>query len=53
MEIKKTTVLLPKDLVRQAKLQASAEGISLNALIIEGLRRVLPDEPISPTARQL
>lgn len=39
----RTTVRLPDDLLRRAKLKASAEGRSLTALIEEGLRRVLSE----------
>jgi Arc/MetJ-type ribon-helix-helix transcriptional regulator len=39
----RTTVRLPEDLVRRAKLKALAEGRSLTALIEDGLRRVLDD----------
>ena len=37
----RTTVRLPEDLVRRAKRKAAAEGVSLTALLEDGLRRVL------------
>jgi plasmid stability protein len=50
----RTTVRLPDDLVRRAKLKAAAEGRSLTALIEEGLRRVLSARPTAdPTDRVL
>jgi hypothetical protein len=39
----RTTVRLPDDLVRRAKHKAAVEGLSLTALIEEGLRRVLKE----------
>jgi hypothetical protein len=41
----RTTVRLPEDLIARAKHKAAAEGLSLTALIEEGLRRVLNDRP--------
>jgi hypothetical protein len=39
----RTTVRLPDDLIKRAKRKAAADGLSLTALIEEGLRRVLND----------
>jgi hypothetical protein len=46
----RTTVRLPDDLIRRAKRKASAEGLSLTALIEEGLRRVVNEPSPSATA---
>ena len=43
----RTTVRLPDDLIRRAKRSAVARGLTLTALIEEGLRRVL-DETSKP-----
>ncbi len=45
----KTTIEIPKDLFRQAKIKAASEGITLRELIEQGLRLVLqnPPEPAS------
>ena len=37
----RTTVRLPEELLRRAKRKAVSEGVTLTALIEEGLRRVL------------
>lgn len=39
----RTTVRLPDELVRRAKLKAATDGISLTALIEEALRRILDE----------
>jgi Arc/MetJ-type ribon-helix-helix transcriptional regulator len=39
----RTTVRLPEELVARAKRKAANEGVSMTALIEEGLRRVLSD----------
>lgn len=44
----RTTVRLPDELIRRAKLKASAEGRTLTALIEEGLRRVVNERPAGP-----
>lgn len=41
----RTTVRLPEELIRQAKRKAAGEGRSLTALIEEGLRRVVNEDP--------
>ncbi len=48
----RTTVRLPDDLLRRAKLKASAEGRSLTALIEEGLRRVLSERATAGRAKR-
>jgi hypothetical protein len=50
----RTTVRLPDELIRRAKRKASAKGVSLTALIEEGLRRVVNDpSPSATTPRAL
>ncbi|MGH6970348.1 MAG: DUF6364 family protein [Caulobacteraceae bacterium] len=44
----RTTVRLPEALLEQAKRKAAANGRTLTALIEEGLRRVVADEPKAP-----
>ena len=44
--VERTTVRLPPDLIRRAKLKAAEEGRSLTALIEEGLRRVVDERRI-------
>lgn len=52
--IERTTVRLPEDLVRRAKLKAASEGRSLTALIEDGVRRVLNEKaPRERTRRAL
>ena len=46
----RTTVRLPEALVRQAKRKAAAEGRSLTALIEDGLRRVVNEDPQAKSA---
>jgi hypothetical protein len=43
----RTTVRLPKELMRRAKRKAASQGRTLTALIEDGVRRVLkePDQP--------
>jgi hypothetical protein len=41
----RTTVEIPDELYRKAKVQAAYRGIRLRDLIEEGLRRVLTSEP--------
>jgi hypothetical protein len=43
----RTTVRLPDDLVRRAKLKAASDGRSLTALIADGLRRVLNEDALT------
>jgi Ribbon-helix-helix protein, copG family len=46
----RTTVRLPEDLVRRAKRKAAAEGRSLTAMIEEGLRRIVNEDPQAKSA---
>jgi hypothetical protein len=46
----RTTVRLPEDLVRRAKRKAAAEGRSLTAMIEEGLRRIVNEDPRAKSA---
>ena len=41
--IERTTVRLPKELLDRARRQAAAEGVTLTALIEDGLRKVVSD----------
>ncbi|MBN8995759.1 MAG: hypothetical protein J0H63_10680 [Rhizobiales bacterium] len=41
----RTTVRLPEDLIRRAKIKAAAEGRTLTSLIEDGLRLVVTDKP--------
>lgn len=41
----KTTVEIPKELFRQAKIKAASEGITLRELIEQGLRLALQNPP--------
>ena len=43
--IERTTVRLPRDLLRRAKRKAADEGRTLTALIEDGLRLVVSDAP--------
>ncbi len=49
----RTTVRLPEDLVRRAKRKAAAEGVSLTALIEDGLRRVLNERGSGRSVRRV
>jgi hypothetical protein len=46
----RTTVRLPEDLVQRAKRKAAAEGRSLTAMIEEGLRRIVNEDPQAKSA---
>ena len=46
----RTTIRLPEELVRRAKRKAAAEGRSLTAMIEEGLRRVVNEDPQAKSA---
>jgi len=46
----RTTVRLPEELVRRAKRKAAAEGRSLTAMIEEGLRRIVNEDPQARSA---
>jgi hypothetical protein len=46
----RTTVRLPEDLIRRAKIKAAAEGRTLTSLIEDGLRLVVSDKPAAPKA---
>ncbi len=47
----RTTVRLPKELLRRAKRKAADEGRTLTALIEEGLRRVVSER--APPRRRI
>jgi hypothetical protein len=42
--IERTTVRLPKELLDRARRKAAADGVTLTALIEDGLRRVVSDK---------
>jgi hypothetical protein len=48
--MKKTTIELPDDLYRRAKLEAASSGRKLKDLVVDGLRLVLKS-PRKPPAR--
>ena len=48
----RTTVRLPEELLLRAKRKALHEGRSQTALLEDGLRRVLSDEPRETTIRR-
>jgi hypothetical protein len=47
----RTTVRLPEDLIRRAKMKAAAEGRTLTSLIEDGLRLVVTDKPAGQKAK--
>ena len=51
--IERTTVRLPQELLRRAKRKAAAEGRTLTALIEDGLRLMVAQNPKKPKAERL
>lgn len=50
----RTTVRLPRELMRRAKRKAAEEGRTLTSLIEDGVRRVVLGEPhVAPGSRKL
>ena len=49
----RTTIRLPEDLVARAKRRAAADGVSMTALIEEGLRRILSEPRHSGRAERV
>lgn len=49
--MERTTVRLPRELMRRAKRKAADEGRTLTSLIEDGLRRTLMDRPDKPKTR--
>lgn len=49
--IERTTVRLPEELLRRARIKAAAEGRTLTSLIEDGLRLVVTDKPAGAQAR--
>ncbi len=47
----RTTLDLPDDLVKQAKIAAAERGTTLGDLVVEGLREILADMP--PAGKRL
>lgn len=48
----RTTVRLPEDLLRRARIKAAAEGSTLTALIEDGLRLVVTGAPAEASAKR-
>ena len=46
----RTTIELPDDLLRMAKIAAAERGATLRELVMEGLRKVLHEVPEKPDA---
>jgi hypothetical protein len=53
MEEERTTVRLPRDLLRRAKCRAAADGRTLTSLIADGLRMALADDRTSRRAKRM
>jgi len=51
--VERTTVRLPKELLDRARRKATAEGVTLTALIEDGLRRVVSEKPSKPSAKRV
>lgn len=51
--IERTTVRLPDALLKRARRKAAAEGVSLTALIEEGLRRVVEERKPPQKAKRI
>ena len=51
--IERTTVRLPKELLDRARRKAAADGVTLTALIEDGLRKVVTDEPRRTSAKRI
>jgi hypothetical protein len=50
--IERTTVRLPKELLDRARRKAAADGITLTALIEDGLRKVVADDSRKGAAKR-
>lgn len=53
LHMKRTTVLLPDELMNGAKRKAAAEGRTLTSLIEEGVRNVVHDQPQPAKGRRV
>lgn len=51
--MERTTVRLPKDLMRQAKRKAAEQGRSLTSLMEEVVRRIVSEDRQRPKSRKL
>lgn len=51
--VERTTIRLPEELMRRAKRRAAAEGVTLTALIEDGLRRTLNDRAAPVKAKRI
>ncbi len=51
--IQRTTVRLPKELLDRARRKAAAEGLTLTALIEDGLRKVVSERHGGPSAKRV
>lgn len=49
----RTTVRLPEELLRRAKRKAAADGVTLTALIEDGLRRTLNERAAPAKAKRI
>lgn len=49
----RTTIELPDDLFRSAKIAAAERGSTLRQLVIQGLKRTLSETPEQPNANKL
>lgn len=48
----KTTVEIPDDLFRQAKVQAAMQGVPLRDLVVRGLQLVIEESTNTPVQRR-
>jgi hypothetical protein len=51
--IERTTVRLPKELLDRARRKAAADGVTLTALIEDGLRKVVTEKPQRTSAKRI
>jgi hypothetical protein len=49
--IERTTVRLPKELLDRARCKAAADGVTSTALIGDGLRKVVSEQPAKTSAK--
>ncbi len=47
----KTTIEIPDDVAKRAKISAAQRGVTLRALMLQGLERVLEKEPLKASDR--
>ena len=51
--IERTTVRLPKELLDRARRKAAADGVTLTALIEDGLRKVVTEKSRKASAKRI